>query len=78
MARVEADVDRMLWEGCPNVAEPVVKNCRFPERNGRTRFDTALELVGSRVDRGQIVKDWSLFNSAREMDDASGRVDIAG
>lgn len=66
MGRIEADVERMLWEGCPNVTEPVVKNCRFPERNGRIRFDSALELVKREDPNGPA--DWSLFNSALEMD----------
>ncbi len=53
------------------VADPKPKNSSFPERRGRirlTRFDTAMRLVGTRVERDQIKEDWSLFNSEREMD----------
>ncbi len=40
-------------------------NDRFPERAGRIRFDSALELVTT-TNSGR--PDWSLFNSANEMD----------
>ncbi len=47
---------------------------RFPKVVGRTRFDSALELVGTTVRTDQsITQDWSLFDQAREMDDVSDR-----
>ncbi len=70
------------WEGTPSPVTPQpqsvegIKNSRFPERNGRIRFDSALELVESAVKNGQSIKDWSLFNSAVEMDDVTDRQSV--
>lgn len=70
---VENEISRMISEGCPNViTPPVIKNSRFPERKGRSRFDTALDLATTDSKRPER-PDWSLFNAAREMDDVSGR-----
>lgn len=41
-----AEIDRMLWEGCPNAAEPVVKNSRFPEVGSRRASVTDPVLRG--------------------------------
>lgn len=42
---LEDEINRMIWEGSPVECSPTVKNSRFPEVVGRTRFDTALELL---------------------------------
>lgn len=55
MGLVEADpVTRMISEGGPVkcVEDPCSKNSSFPERKGRIRFDSALELVETVVENG--------------------------
>lgn len=52
------------------------KDPTHPLVSGRTRFDSALELleqVRLRDKRDQFTTDWSLFNAAREMDAVSDR-----
>lgn len=42
---LETEIGRMIWEGCPNVEEPGVKNSRFPEVVGRTQPEAILPGV---------------------------------
>lgn len=63
---LENAVSNMIWEGGP----VAIRNSSFPEVRGRTRFDSALELV---TGTGSERPDWSLFNSAREMDAVTDR-----
>ena len=49
---LEDEVNRMIWEGSPVPAgcNPTVRNSRFPEVVGRTRFNSALEIADPATD----------------------------
>lgn len=66
---IEEDINRMIWEGSPvrPGCEPTVKNCRFPERNGRIRPSFELAQITDPIS-GQLKIDRVALFSVGNMD----------
>ena len=62
---LEHDAERMMWEANP---QPRVKNSRFPERVGRMRLNSALEIATTLNSTGNPEIDPVVFKSVSSMD----------